>query len=60
MQTFAQADFQQEYWKSKSMEERLHAAMELTKIAYQVVDTGFLPMDKTAFSMKKRNGLYIS
>ena len=56
MQTFAQADFQQEYWKSKSMEERLHAAMELTKIAYQVVDTGFLPMDKTAFSMKKRNG----
>ena len=56
MQTFALADFQQEYWKSKLMEERLQAAMELTKIAYQVVDTGFLPMDKRLFSMRKRNG----
>ena len=56
MQTFKQADLQQDYWKTRTMEERLQAAMEMTKAAYQIGKDGFSPMDKTLTSCRKRNG----
>ena len=56
MQTFEQADLQQEYWKECTMEERLQAAMEMTKAAYQISKSGFPPMQKTLTSCRKHNG----
>lgn len=56
IQTFEQADRQQDYWKACSMNERLQAAMEMTKVAYQIANDGFAPMEKNLISYRKRNG----
>lgn len=56
MQTFEQADLQQDYWETRTLDERLQAAMEMTKTAYQIGKNGFSPMDKILTSFRKRNG----
>lgn len=56
IQSFYEADIQTQYWKSKSIEERLSAAMEMTLVAYHLRGIGFQGMDKQCFTAKKRNG----
>ena len=55
-QSFEEADNQKEYWKSKSVEERLATAAEMTKAAYGLIGQPFKGMDKTYFTTRKRNG----
>lgn len=55
-QSFDQADKQLEYWRSQSLNERLRASIEMTKVAYQLVGSDFPPMEKKLVSHKKRNG----
>lgn len=53
MQTFKEASHQLEYWRSKSIEDRLRAAYYLISVAYNF-DVKHPPkMDRTVFSMRK-------
>lgn len=45
---------QTQYWKSKSPEDRLSAALFLIAQVYGYLDEGFPDMDRTKFSMRKR------
>jgi hypothetical protein len=56
IQSFVAADNQYSYWLSKSYEDRLTASKELILVAYQLKETGFVPMDKKEYTIKKRNG----
>jgi len=55
-QSFEEADNLKDFWKNKSMEERLAAAMEMTKAAYGILGQPFKGMDKTHYSKRNRNG----
>lgn len=57
-QTFEEADKQLAYWKSKTVEERLAAAMYLNSIAYNFDINNPPKMDRSYFRIKtiKLNG----
>lgn len=56
IQSFEEADKQKKYWQSKTSEECLAAANEMIRVAYGYVGKPVPPMDKTAFTIRKRNG----
>jgi len=53
MQTFKEASHQLEYWKTKTVEERLRAAFYLMSVAYDFDIENPPRLDRTAFSMCK-------
>jgi len=55
MQSFQEADMQYDFWKKKSLEERLSAAYYLISVAFDFDINNPPRMDKTAFSMRKHN-----
>ncbi len=56
-QTFEEADNLKEFWKTKTMEGRLAAAMEMTKAAYGILGKPFEGMDKSYYTKRKRDNL---
>ncbi len=55
MQSFQEADMQQEYWKKQSSVERLQAAYYLISVAFNFNLNNPPRLDRTAFSMKKHS-----
>lgn len=55
MQTFQQADNQVPYWKTRTVEERLSAALYLMSVAFQFDLENPPKLDRTVFSMRKRS-----
>lgn len=55
MQTFKEASHQLEYWKTKTIEERLKAAYYLISLAYDFDINNPPRFDRTAFSMRKHS-----
>jgi hypothetical protein len=53
MQSFKEASHQQEYWRSKTIEERLAAAFYLISVAYRFDIKHPPKLDRTSFSMRK-------
>jgi hypothetical protein len=53
IQSFKETDDQRAHWLAQSEEKRLEAATYLILSAYGLLESGFPPIDKTAFSMKK-------
>jgi len=53
-QSLKEADRTVQYWRKQPPEERLRAATYLILSAYGLLDTGFPPMDKGAFSKSKK------
>jgi hypothetical protein len=51
--TFAEADNNVAYWRTRSETERLQAAMFLIRQAYNIAPDDPMRMDKTRFSMGK-------
>jgi hypothetical protein len=54
-QSIKEADRTVKYWRAQPPEERLRAANYLILSAYGLLDTGFPPMDKSAFSKRKND-----
>ena len=54
--SFKDADLQQDYWKKKSYAERLEAASQMIKVSYGLVGKPDPKMDKTLTAIIKRNG----
>lgn len=55
MQTFREASHQLEYWKTKTVEERLGAAFYLMSVAYDFDIENPPRLDRTVFSMRKHD-----
>ncbi len=53
MQTFEEASHQLDYWKTKTIEERLMAAYYLISVAYNFDLKKPPRLDRTKFSMRK-------
>jgi len=54
MQSFQEADMQQEYWKKQDFVERLRAANYLISVAFNFDLNNPPRLDKTIFSMRKQ------
>lgn len=54
-QSFEQANKDRDYWLTKSFAERLAASKGMTLVAYQCLDTGFLPFEKKLTKMVRRD-----
>ena len=55
MQSFSEASHQLEYWKNKSLDERLKAAVYLISVAYGYDFDNPLRLNRTVFSMRKHS-----
>ncbi len=56
IQSFEEADQNFDYWKTKSVEERLKAAYYLISCAYNFPPDDPPKLDREAFSMRKHHG----
>ncbi|HHH50398.1 MAG TPA: hypothetical protein ENK52_05415 [Saprospiraceae bacterium] len=55
MQKFEEADNQYDYWKSKTVEERLQAAYYLISVAYKFEINNPPRLNRFVFSMRKHS-----